>query len=64
MQIFLYVNLRYQVKDDDRTVTLGNLTIPFSRLLSCPELSMDQWFQLDSSGTASRIYLTALLRVN
>ncbi|KAA0707115.1 Extended synaptotagmin-1 [Triplophysa tibetana] len=52
-----------QVKDDDRTVTLGNLTIPFSRLLSCPELSMDQWFQLDSSGPASRIYVTALLRV-
>ncbi|KAI7794157.1 putative extended synaptotagmin-1, partial [Triplophysa rosa] len=56
-------DINIQVKDDDRTVTLGNLTIPFSRLLSSPELSMDQWFQLDSSGPASRIYVTVLLRV-
>lgn len=51
------------VKDDDRTMTLGKLSIPLSRLLSTAELSMDQWFQLDNSGPASRIYITALLRV-
>uniref|UniRef100_A0A8C1IGU3 Extended synaptotagmin-like protein 1a n=1 Tax=Cyprinus carpio TaxID=7962 RepID=A0A8C1IGU3_CYPCA len=52
-----------QVKDDDRSLTLGSLSIPLSRLLSSAELSMDQWFQLEKSGPASRIYITAMLRV-
>lgn len=52
-----------QVKDDDRALSLGSLSIPLSRLLSSTELSMDQWFQLENSGQASRIYITALLRV-
>nr|XP_019941983.1 PREDICTED: extended synaptotagmin-1-like [Paralichthys olivaceus] len=52
-----------QVKDADRVQTLGSLTIPLSRLLSNANLSLDQWFQLDSSGTASRIYINAVLRV-
>uniref|UniRef100_A0A673KP71 Extended synaptotagmin-1-like n=1 Tax=Sinocyclocheilus rhinocerous TaxID=307959 RepID=A0A673KP71_9TELE len=52
-----------QVKDDDRALTLGGLSIPLSRLLSSAELSMDQWFQLEKSGPASRIYITAMLRV-
>ncbi|XP_056157956.1 extended synaptotagmin-1 isoform X2 [Lampris incognitus] len=52
-----------QVKDVDRVQTLGNLTIPMSRLLSSPGLSMDQWFQLDNSGPASRIYINTVLRV-
>lgn len=52
-----------QVKDDDRALTLGSLFIPMSRLLSSPELTMDQWFQLEKSGPASRIYITAMLRV-
>uniref|UniRef100_A0A8C2H2I5 Extended synaptotagmin-like protein 1a n=1 Tax=Cyprinus carpio TaxID=7962 RepID=A0A8C2H2I5_CYPCA len=43
-----------QVKDDDRSLTLGSLSIPLSRLLSSAELSMDQWFQLEKSGPASR----------
>uniref|UniRef100_A0A8C1IGJ9 Extended synaptotagmin-like protein 1a n=1 Tax=Cyprinus carpio TaxID=7962 RepID=A0A8C1IGJ9_CYPCA len=47
-----------QVKDDDRSLTLGSLSIPLSRLLSSAELSMDQWFQLEKSGPASRIYIT------
>uniref|UniRef100_A0A672S540 Extended synaptotagmin-1-like n=1 Tax=Sinocyclocheilus grahami TaxID=75366 RepID=A0A672S540_SINGR len=51
-----------QVKDDDRALTLGSLSIPLSRLLSSAELSMDQWFQLEKSGPASRIYITAMLR--
>uniref|UniRef100_A0A8C1IGP8 Extended synaptotagmin-like protein 1a n=1 Tax=Cyprinus carpio TaxID=7962 RepID=A0A8C1IGP8_CYPCA len=51
-----------QVKDDDRSLTLGSLSIPLSRLLSSAELSMDQWFQLEKSGPASRIYITAMLR--
>uniref|UniRef100_A0A673BQ86 Extended synaptotagmin-like protein 1a n=1 Tax=Sphaeramia orbicularis TaxID=375764 RepID=A0A673BQ86_9TELE len=40
-----------QVKDDDRAFSLGSLTIPLSRLLSTPELTMDQWFQLENSGS-------------
>ncbi|KAJ8358689.1 hypothetical protein SKAU_G00152140 [Synaphobranchus kaupii] len=52
-----------QVKDTDRILSLGSLSIPLSRLLSCPSLSMDQWFQLDNAGPASRIYINAVLRV-
>uniref|UniRef100_A0A8C7DHS9 Extended synaptotagmin 1 n=1 Tax=Oncorhynchus kisutch TaxID=8019 RepID=A0A8C7DHS9_ONCKI len=53
----------YGVKDDDRALSLGSLSIPLSRLLASPDLSMDQWFQLDNSGQASRIYINAVLRV-
>uniref|UniRef100_A0A8C1K316 Extended synaptotagmin-like protein 1a n=1 Tax=Cyprinus carpio TaxID=7962 RepID=A0A8C1K316_CYPCA len=43
-----------QVKDEDRSLTLGGLSIPLSSLLSSAELSMDQWFQLEKSGPASQ----------
>uniref|UniRef100_A0A6Q2Z2F2 C2 domain-containing protein n=2 Tax=Esox lucius TaxID=8010 RepID=A0A6Q2Z2F2_ESOLU len=49
-----------QVKDDDRANSLGSLSIPLSRLLASPDLTMDQWFQLDGLG---RIYINAVLRV-
>ncbi|XP_075966458.1 uncharacterized protein LOC142970246 [Anarhichas minor] len=52
-----------QVKDADRVQTLGSLTIPLSRLLSNSNLSLDQWFQLDNSGSASRVYIKTVLRV-
>ncbi|XP_077428826.1 extended synaptotagmin-1 [Vanacampus margaritifer] len=52
-----------QVKDVDRVQTLGSLTIPLSRILSTSGLSLDQWFQLDNSGSASRIYINAVLRM-
>ncbi|XP_056897367.1 extended synaptotagmin-1 [Takifugu flavidus] len=52
-----------QVKDDDRALSLGTLTIPLMRLLGSPELTMDQWFQLENSGSASRIYVKIVLRV-
>ncbi|KAE8293469.1 Extended synaptotagmin-1 [Larimichthys crocea] len=52
-----------QVKDDDRALSLGSLTIPLTRLLANPELTMDQWFQLDNSGSASRIFAKIVLRV-
>ncbi|XP_062255886.1 extended synaptotagmin-1 [Platichthys flesus] len=52
-----------QVKDADRVQTLGSLTIPLSRLLSNANLSLDQWFQLDNSGSASRIYINTVLRL-
>uniref|UniRef100_A0A3Q3F5X2 Extended synaptotagmin-like protein 1a n=1 Tax=Labrus bergylta TaxID=56723 RepID=A0A3Q3F5X2_9LABR len=52
-----------QVKDDDRSLSLGSLTLPLSRILATPELTMDQWFQLENSGSASRIYIKIVLRV-
>ncbi|XP_061630333.1 extended synaptotagmin-1 [Phyllopteryx taeniolatus] len=52
-----------QVKDDDRAFSLGSLTLPLARLLVYPELTMDQWFQLENSGPASRIYIKIVLRV-
>ncbi|XP_053173386.1 extended synaptotagmin-1 [Scomber japonicus] len=52
-----------QVKDDDRAFSLGSLTIPLARLLATHELTMDQWFQLENSGSASRIYIKIVLRV-
>lgn len=56
-------DIEIQVKDDDRAMSLGNLTIPLARLLDSPELTMDKWFQLENSGPASRIYINAVLRV-
>uniref|UniRef100_A0A3B5ANA2 Extended synaptotagmin-like protein 1a n=1 Tax=Stegastes partitus TaxID=144197 RepID=A0A3B5ANA2_9TELE len=52
-----------QVKDDDRALSLGSLTIPLTRLLGTPDLTMDQWFHLENSGSASRIYVKVVLRV-
>ncbi|CAK6951461.1 extended synaptotagmin-1 [Scomber scombrus] len=52
-----------QVKDDDRAFSLGSLTISLARLLATHELNMDQWFQLENSGSASRIYIKIVLRV-
>uniref|UniRef100_A0A8C2X8L0 Extended synaptotagmin 1 n=1 Tax=Cyclopterus lumpus TaxID=8103 RepID=A0A8C2X8L0_CYCLU len=51
-----------QVKDDDRALSLGSLSISLNRLLEIPELTMDQWFQLENSGSASRIYVKIVLR--
>ncbi|XP_061583523.1 extended synaptotagmin-1 isoform X2 [Cololabis saira] len=52
-----------QVKDADRVQTLGSLIIPLSRLLANSNLCLDQWFQLENSGSASRVYVNAILRV-
>ncbi|XP_077582272.1 extended synaptotagmin-1 [Stigmatopora nigra] len=52
-----------QVKDDDRALSLGSLTIPLARLLGLSELTLDQWFQLENSGSGSRIYIKIVLRV-
>uniref|UniRef100_A0A3B5PVM3 Extended synaptotagmin 1 n=1 Tax=Xiphophorus maculatus TaxID=8083 RepID=A0A3B5PVM3_XIPMA len=57
-------DINVQVKDADRVQTLGNLTIPLSRVLETSHLSLDQWFQLENAGSASRIYINAVLRVN
>uniref|UniRef100_A0A3Q4HYF8 Extended synaptotagmin-like protein 1a n=1 Tax=Neolamprologus brichardi TaxID=32507 RepID=A0A3Q4HYF8_NEOBR len=56
-------NIDIQVKDDDRALSLGSLKIPLARLVGVPELTMDQWFQLENSGSASRIFIKIVLRV-
>uniref|UniRef100_I3K2H0 Extended synaptotagmin 1 n=1 Tax=Oreochromis niloticus TaxID=8128 RepID=I3K2H0_ORENI len=55
-------NIDIQVKDDDRALRLGSLKIPLARLVGMPELTMDQWFQLENSGSASRIFIKIVLR--
>uniref|UniRef100_A0AAY4ERY4 Extended synaptotagmin-like protein 1b n=1 Tax=Denticeps clupeoides TaxID=299321 RepID=A0AAY4ERY4_9TELE len=42
-------DLDIQVKDHDHVLNLGSLSIPLVRLLSRPELTLDQWFQLEDS---------------
>uniref|UniRef100_H0WIS1 Extended synaptotagmin-1 n=1 Tax=Otolemur garnettii TaxID=30611 RepID=H0WIS1_OTOGA len=55
--------LDIQVKDDSRALTLGALTLPLARLLTAPELTLDQWFQLSSSGPNSRLYMKLVMRI-
>lgn len=55
--------LDVQVKDDSRALTLGALTLPLARLLTAPELTLDQWFQLSNSGSNSRLYMKLVMRV-
>ncbi|XP_038143958.1 extended synaptotagmin-1 [Cyprinodon tularosa] len=55
--------INIQVKDADRVQTLGKVTIPLSHVMKTSHLSLDQWFQLEDSGTASRIYINSVLRV-
>uniref|UniRef100_A0A8C0LJN5 Extended synaptotagmin-1 n=1 Tax=Canis lupus dingo TaxID=286419 RepID=A0A8C0LJN5_CANLU len=44
-------------------LTLGALTVPLARLLTAPELTLDQWFQLSSSGPNSRLYMKLVMRI-
>ncbi|KAM3935180.1 extended synaptotagmin-1 [Leptodactylus fuscus] len=55
--------LDIQVKDDDRQQSLGSLSIPLAKILSADQLTLDQWFQLESSGPRSRIYLKIVMRI-
>ncbi|KAF6718091.1 Extended synaptotagmin-1 [Oryzias melastigma] len=56
-------DIDFQVKDADSKQPLGSLRIPLSRILKESDLSLDQWFELDNSGPASRIYVNTVLRV-
>uniref|UniRef100_A0A8C1ZVJ6 Extended synaptotagmin-like protein 1b n=1 Tax=Cyprinus carpio TaxID=7962 RepID=A0A8C1ZVJ6_CYPCA len=57
-------DISVQVKDNDRVQVLGSLSIPVSRLLSCQDLALDEWFNLENSGPGSRIHINTVLRVN
>ncbi|XP_073810800.1 extended synaptotagmin-1 isoform X5 [Danio rerio] len=56
-------DISVQVKDNDRVQLLGKMSIPASRLLSHPDLSMDEWYNLENSGPKSRIHINTVLRV-
>ncbi|XP_042615143.1 LOW QUALITY PROTEIN: extended synaptotagmin-1-like [Cyprinus carpio] len=56
-------DISVQVKDNDRVQVLGSLSIPVSRLLSCQDLTLDEWFNLENSGPGSRIHINTVLRV-
>lgn len=56
-------DLDIQVKDDDRQYSLGSLSVPLSRILSADDLTLDQWFQLENSGSRSRIYMKLVMRI-
>ncbi|NXF12328.1 ESYT1 protein, partial [Smithornis capensis] len=52
-----------QVKDDPRQTTLGSLSLPLSRLLKAPEMTLDEPFPLQHSGPGSRLHMKLVLRV-
>uniref|UniRef100_A0A672SIX2 Extended synaptotagmin-1-like n=1 Tax=Sinocyclocheilus grahami TaxID=75366 RepID=A0A672SIX2_SINGR len=55
-------DINVQVKDNDRVQVLGSLSVPVSRLLSCQDLNLDEWFNLENSGPKSRIHINTVLR--
>uniref|UniRef100_A0A673GS86 Zinc finger CCCH domain-containing protein 10-like n=1 Tax=Sinocyclocheilus rhinocerous TaxID=307959 RepID=A0A673GS86_9TELE len=57
-------DINVQVKDNDRVQVLGSLSVPVSRLLSCQDLNLNEWFKLENSGPESRIHINTVLRVN
>lgn len=56
-------DLDIQVKDDPRQTPLGSLSVPLSRLLSAPELTLTEPFALQHAAPNSRLHLTLVLRV-
>lgn len=55
--------LDIQVKDDDRQLSLGSLSLSLSQILMSPNMTIDQWFPLEHSGRNSQIYLKIIMRV-
>nr|XP_033802618.1 extended synaptotagmin-3 [Geotrypetes seraphini] len=55
--------LHVEVKDDERHCALGILDIPVHRLLKDTDMTLDQKFQLESSGPDSFIKMKIVLRI-
>uniref|UniRef100_A0A8U8CF53 Uncharacterized protein n=1 Tax=Geospiza parvula TaxID=87175 RepID=A0A8U8CF53_GEOPR len=53
----------FQVKDDPRQSPLGSLSLPLSRLLQSPSLSLAEPFPLQRSGPGALLHLQLELRV-
>lgn len=48
----------------EKKTSLGMLTLPLSRLIKVSDLTLDQSFQLERSGTNSQLKMKAILRVS
>lgn len=55
--------LLIQVKEPEKKIPLGVLTLPLNRLLSISDMTLDQRFLLERSGATSQIKLKATLRI-
>ncbi|KAK2850419.1 hypothetical protein Q7C36_009202 [Tachysurus vachellii] len=55
--------LNIQVFLAEKKNTLGMLTLPFSRLLKASEMTLDQSFQLERSGSNSQLKMKTILRI-
>ncbi|KAG8573448.1 hypothetical protein GDO81_012416 [Engystomops pustulosus] len=55
--------LEVEVKDEYHQSSMGNLTIPLSKLLASDDLTMNQRFQLNNSGPNSVINMKIALRI-
>ncbi|XP_060785162.1 extended synaptotagmin-3 [Neoarius graeffei] len=55
--------LKVQVELAEKKSLLGMLTLPLSRLLKASDLTLDQRFQLERSGSDSQLKMKAILRL-
>ncbi|KAG7331497.1 hypothetical protein KOW79_005466 [Hemibagrus wyckioides] len=55
--------LNIQVNMAEKKTSLGMLTLPLSRLIKVSDLTLDQSFQLERSGTNSQLKMKAILRI-
>ncbi|MCI4378069.1 hypothetical protein PGIGA_G00211620 [Pangasianodon gigas] len=55
--------LNIQVMLAEKKNTLGMLTLPLTRLLKASDLTLDQRFQLERSGSNSQLKMKAILRI-
>ncbi|NXA12958.1 ESYT1 protein, partial [Sapayoa aenigma] len=62
-RFFLHDPRNQDVKDDPRQSPLGSLSLPLSRLLEAPEMTLDELFPLQHSGPGSRLHMKLVLRV-
>ncbi|XP_051871961.1 LOW QUALITY PROTEIN: extended synaptotagmin-2 [Pristis pectinata] len=57
------VDLDIEVKDDHHQGTLGSFNLPLKQLLEAEDLTMNQRFQLKSSGPSSTLKMKIMLRI-
>ena len=61
--ILLFRNIYVQVFDKKSSKSIGDLTVPLKSLLSAPDMTLDQDFNLKNSGPTSKINMRLCLRV-
>ncbi|KAJ8252798.1 hypothetical protein GJAV_G00205700 [Gymnothorax javanicus] len=55
--------LEVKVKEPEKKTPLGTLSLPLTRLLNAPDLTLDQRFMLERSGANSQLKMKATLRI-